>query len=251
VGCCPASYTPKALSNQSDVVAVSNPKQCVLGNGGDDVIAANISGQVVLGGAGNDTISVGNGNNFVVGGRGADTISLGTGDDTVVIFDLCEVQAGEVIDMGTGNDTLIAPVPLAQLSALGLQIANVDHVIVKSQSCRSECTTLPSCSGHGHCVDLGTPGQMGCECDEPYAGEHCETTRVDPQVQWTYHPPTPTDSLGIGATQASGQILTDRKDGVVRFSTSGELISVWTQADANFSFESRWLVLRGPPRQSI
>jgi hypothetical protein len=64
----------------------------------------------------------------------------GIGNDTVVIRNICEVQALEVLDGGLGNDTLITPVPVTQLQAKGVLLAGFENVIVStSEQHLSEC----------------------------------------------------------------------------------------------------------------
>ena len=220
--CCPSGYTPLVLSQNPDVVQAVQAKQCIVALGGDDTIAANSSASIVIGGSGRDTIQSANGTNYVVPGAGTDTVFTGTGDDTVAIFDLCEVTSGEKIDMGSGFDTLISPVPLAQLQAMGVSVLNVDRVLVQQNSCRSECGAVPSCSGHGTCIEGAAAGQTACDCQEPFAGPNCESTRIAATQNWV----VPTGSLGAfgrAGFDTSGGILSDARQTVVAVSATGQV----------------------------
>jgi hypothetical protein len=178
--CCPQGYDPVVLSSGPNTYQTGSGRKCVVGLAGTDTIAAQGGNHVVLGGADTDTFQAASGDNFVVPGPGVDIVALGTGNDTVFIFDLCELSWGDTVDMGTGTDTLIAPLPLAELQARGLNIANVDNVVVQQNSCRSECVEQPDCNGHGHCGEGGAPGEVKCVCDEGYSGEHCEILCAGP-----------------------------------------------------------------------
>jgi hypothetical protein len=178
--CCPAGYTPAVLTEGPDTYQTPVPKMCVVGRAGSDTIAANTANHVVLAGAGDDTFQAANGDNHVVPGPGVDNVATGVGNDTIYVFDVCEVSAGDKIDAGTGDDTLITPVPLSQLQALGYMVTNVEHVVVQSNTCRSECGAKPDCSGHGSCAEGASAGEVVCKCDPGHFGAKCETSVVDP-----------------------------------------------------------------------
>ena len=234
--CCPAGYSVLSLSEGSDVVQAVTTNQCILARGSADTIAAYGGQRVVFGGAGNDTIHAANGDNVVVPGPGIDTVALGTGNDTAIIFDLCEVESGDQIDFGSGQDTLITPVPLAQLQALGVTIAHVDTVIVQQNSCKSECVSAPSCSGHGTCVEGGQAGQVRCDCEEPFAGPNCETRRVDAVQRWSV-PSAASGPLGIGAFDAQGGILTDSLQAIVSVSPQGQATTLASGEARRFAID--------------
>src|SRR5262249_37071564 len=153
-------------SAEPDTFQTGTANQCIVGLSGSDTIAAQGGHSVVLGGPDGDVIQAANGDNFVVPGGGADNVATGTGNDTVAIYDVCEIESGETIDTGTGTDTLITPVPLAELQARGVNIANVENVVVQANSCKSECALpKPDCLGRGRCKEGATPGQMACDCE--------------------------------------------------------------------------------------
>jgi len=162
------------LTQGDDNFSTGASNQCILGLAGRDTIGAQGGNSIVIAGPNDDTIQAANGNNLVAPGQGSDTVMMGTGDDTLIIFDLCEMDKPKTVDLGTGNNTLIAPLPLADMQARGLNIANVQNVIVKSASCESACTTKPNCNGHGDCQDGSTPGQMNCICRDGFSGTSCE-----------------------------------------------------------------------------
>ncbi|HKP56660.1 MAG TPA: hypothetical protein VJV78_08070 [Polyangiales bacterium] len=111
----------------------------VYGGDGADVISVHNSA-TVFGNAGDDYIDGDIGTHVIYPGPGRDTVHAGVGDDTVVIRNVCEVVAGELLDGGLGNDTLITPVPVADLIARGAVLLGFQTVIVKSDEQHlSEC----------------------------------------------------------------------------------------------------------------
>ncbi len=171
--CCPAGFTAVVLSSADDTFQTAQQSQCIVGLEGRDTIAAQGGHSIVIGGPNDDTIQAANGNNYVVPGGGVDTVATGTGDDTVAIYDMCELVSGDTVDLGTGNNTLIAPLGLSDLQARGLNIANVQNILIQQNSCRSECSIKPDCSGHGQCQEGSTAGQMTCLCDSGFIGSDC------------------------------------------------------------------------------
>jgi Ca2+-binding RTX toxin-like protein len=151
---------------------------CIVGTSSINTIAAQGGSSIVIGGPQTDIIQAANGNNFVVPGAGVDVVSTGVGNDTVAIYDLCELQPGDTVDMGTGFNTLIAPLPLAQLKARGLNITNVSQVLVQQNSCKSACVTQPDCSGNGSCAEGAQTGQVMCKCLPGFSGTKCEIAPV-------------------------------------------------------------------------
>lgn len=206
--CCPAGTTVRTLSSNADTLNDATAKQCIVALAGSDTIFSSGTGSAVLAGDGDDTIMAGagafvrggagrdtingfsngtvyggygddvifsgNGNNFVYPGPGLDTVSLGTGNDTVAIYDLCELTAGEQLVGGTGNNTLITPVSLAQLQARGVSVVGFQNVLVRQNSCKSECVAGNECSGRGTCIEGSVTGQFNCDCPIGYSGARCE-----------------------------------------------------------------------------
>ncbi len=182
--CCPAAMATITLTSADDVYQNTTSNRCILALDGRDTIFSSAQGaaavlggtgddtmmvggggaQTVYGGAGNDTlnvwgdagsqifggggddvISAGNGNNICVPGPGMDNVTLGTGNDTVIIYDVCELTAGEMLDGGTGSNTLVTPVPLSTLASLGITVRNFGEVVVRAEPCKSECRTSATC----------------------------------------------------------------------------------------------------------
>lgn len=132
------------------------------GGDGADTINAGSHNDVVFGGAGNDWIQTLSGNDRVIGGFGSDWIDgqahadvivpgpgpdevhAGSGDDFVVIFDLCEVEPGEVLDGGPGHDTLVLPVELDQIMAAGATVVGFEEIAIDpTRRLLSECVDAP------------------------------------------------------------------------------------------------------------
>lgn len=139
----------------------------------------------IEGGAGDDMIFAYGGNDFIVGGAGLDKIEAGEGDDTIVIYDVCEIVSGEVIDGGSGNDTVITPVPEATLSAMGVNLVSIENYqIDATNSALSGCGIcgcqidgsddgMSCCNNTGQCNANEYGGW--CECDPGYFGVACES----------------------------------------------------------------------------
>jgi hypothetical protein len=197
--CCQVGSVVRRLTEGSDTLSSTAPDQCIVALGGRDTIYLQSPGasSLLLGGEddvamdgpgddliwggtgrdtihghggtnlffagwGDDTIMAANGDNTVVPGPGADTVACGTGNDSVHVFDVCEVSAGERIDGGSGFDTLYIPVPLAELSALGVTVTNFEKIVVRPEPCRSQCADPATCD---LCPDDPTkmePGACGC-----------------------------------------------------------------------------------------
>jgi Ca2+-binding RTX toxin-like protein len=239
--CCPAGTNPVVYGNESNVLHNVTNNLCLVTAGGSDVVFSSASGTTVLGGDGDDTITAGagakvragagrdtvngfssstvlggpgddtitaaNGTNFIYPGAGIDTVAGGTGDDTVVIYDLCEVSWGDRIDAGTGFDTLITPVPVAQLTARGVTIANFEKVVVQANSCKSECVDN-ACSSHGTCQEGSSTGQIKCACEVGRSGASCQ---IDGEP--TAYPESPGKPIqGYSFCQESGFALVDSGD---------------------------------------
>jgi hypothetical protein len=205
--CCPSGTTKVVLTQNSDTRTFTETNRCIVALGGHDTIQTTGTGTVLLGGdgddrlvgvansrvrggdgrdtinvsggavamgnAGDDIISAANGDNFIYPGAGADVVAGGTGNDTLVVYDVCEISFGENWDGGTGTNTLITPVPLAQLQAMGVTVANFQNIVVQQNSCRSDCSSKPSCNGHGTCAEGGAPGQTQCQCEAGFLPPDC------------------------------------------------------------------------------
>ena len=72
------------------------------------------------------------GSDFVHPAGGVDTVHTGGGNDTVVVYDLCELSSGEVLDGGSGSDTLVIPVSLAQVQLRGVSVIGFENVVVQA-----------------------------------------------------------------------------------------------------------------------
>lgn len=93
----------------------------VLGGAGDDVLT---------GGPGADLLDGGKGDDLLAGGPGRDTVKGGPGDDLVLVYDPCELEAGEILDGGPGDDTLQIPVELEQVLERGVVVKGFETVTV-------------------------------------------------------------------------------------------------------------------------
>lgn len=166
----------------------------IAGGNGNDAIYGGDHDDRIYGNAGDDVIAGDGGNDFIVPGPGADSVAGGAGDDMVVVYDVCELESGEVLSGDGGNDTLVIPVSLAQVQAMGVVVSGFETITEQpSDSCSSECGVAPFCSGRGECVrpgtpvapagdpiETGTPIARGCQCEPGFAGATCEG--VDPEV---------------------------------------------------------------------
>lgn len=123
----------------SDIINMPIGQGFIYGGDGNDVIEQTLGG-VIYGGPGNDSIIGLFGDHFINGGPGFDFIEAGPGDDTVVIYDVCELEPFEVIDGSFGFDTLITPVPLATLASMGVIVIGFDNIVVDASNQHlSEC----------------------------------------------------------------------------------------------------------------
>src|SRR5262245_50071266 len=164
--------------------AVGGPgNDLIFGETGDDTAAGGRGSDILLGGPNNDVLLGGHdpdlllgdgGADWIVPGPGADVAFGGEGADTVVVYDLCEIEHGEHLDGDRGVDTLILPVPVPAAKAAGIHFSDFEHIVVEPGSCSSECVPQPDCSGHGSCAEGSQPGEVRCECEPGWAGDHCE-----------------------------------------------------------------------------
>jgi len=112
----------------------------VYGGAGNDMLT-DLGPGTVQGGTGGDTIVGAFGSHHIVPGPGVDWVEAGPGNDTILIYSLCEVGAGEIIDGSFGNDTLVSPVPLSELSSRGVIVLGIENVVVDPNlSYLSECS---------------------------------------------------------------------------------------------------------------
>ena len=116
------------------------------GTGGNDII--DIIGvrpyNQARGGRGNDFINGSLKNDLIMPGSGFDDVNAEAGDDTVVFFDVCEIERGGKVNGGRGNDTLILPVPAAIAQELGLEIVDFETIVVDTRrTAEADCTPDP------------------------------------------------------------------------------------------------------------
>jgi Ca2+-binding RTX toxin-like protein len=117
------------------------------GGDGNDSLSGLVFGADLRGGPGNDTVVqlidgtfwgndgddvVGGllGSNTVYPGAGRDAITAGLGNDKIVIYDACELVAGEILDGGLGNDTLVSPLTAAELQQRGVLVLGVENFVL-------------------------------------------------------------------------------------------------------------------------
>jgi hypothetical protein len=111
----------------------------IYGGPGNDLLEVASSG-TVYGNAGDDNIQGSSGNQVIYPGAGRDAVNAGLGNDTVVIYDVCELQPFEVLDGSFGTDTLITPVPVSQLVSAGVIVLGFENIVVASDKrYLSEC----------------------------------------------------------------------------------------------------------------
>jgi Ca2+-binding RTX toxin-like protein len=164
------------LLGSGDDVAMDGPgDDFIWGGAGSDTINGYGGTNLLFGGFGSDTILAANGKNVVVPGPDADVVALGVGDDTVHIFDVCEVAAGERIDGGSGHDVLFTPVPVEELVELGVQVANFEEFVVRREPCRSQCAAPESC-------DDGCPENPDPDLEDADAPDATELHHYDWQA---------------------------------------------------------------------
>lgn len=156
----------------------------LVGASGDDILEGENGSDRLFGGAGDDVIkadaplSLWFGDDYIMPGPGKDLVLAGGGDDTVVLYDLCEVEAGEELYGGLGTDTLVSPVSLAVLEAAGVSVHGFEQFSIEQNSCASDCIAKPDCNGRGVCAEGPSSGQVICNCEERYAGDDCSECGV-------------------------------------------------------------------------
>jgi hypothetical protein len=97
---------------------------------GPDKVHADEGADVVFAGEGDDEVFAGEGNDRVHPGGGEDFVDAGPGDDYVVIYDGCELAAGEALVGGTGHDMLITPLTVEELGLLGVFVDEFESIVV-------------------------------------------------------------------------------------------------------------------------
>jgi hypothetical protein len=103
------------------------------GSGAQTVSVQYCSGSALYGGAQVDKLTGSStGADIVHPGGGADQVNTGGGNDTVLVYDVCELVSGEVLNGGPGADTLILPISLAAAQARGVSISNFETVVVQT-----------------------------------------------------------------------------------------------------------------------
>lgn len=167
------------LAGFGDDTVMGGPQSdSFLGGPGNDTLYGYEGQNALFGGPGDDTIFAGNGGNRVVPGPGRDVVTTGTGNDIVSIFDVCEIESGESLSGGSGEDTLVSPVPLEELTALGVVVSGFEHVRVERNSCRSECVERPACGLGEVCAEGAEPGQVVCRPEDSSSGSEHHTLAV-------------------------------------------------------------------------
>ena len=78
----------------------------LFGGAGADALYGGGNDDILYGGAGNDKLYGEPGHDFLIGGPGADQVYGGSGGDTLLVYDLCELASGEILDGGTDTDLL-------------------------------------------------------------------------------------------------------------------------------------------------
>jgi hypothetical protein len=102
-------------------------------------------------------------------------VDAGADDDFVVVYSVCELENGEILDGGLGQDTLITPVDEQALAALGVNVSGFEVIDV-----RPELTSLSDCSCFNGTLTTITDDEVTCTCDEGWTGPTC--TSCDDEV---------------------------------------------------------------------
>lgn len=140
-----------------DVMTSTGDNNVMVGGDGNDTMGLVGEGHKMYGGPGHDAMDLigsgevhgGTGNDFLIGhagdqvfvpGPGLDLVEAGKGDDHVHIYDVCELEALEVLDGGFGTDTLYTPVSVVELNTRGVVVLGFENIVVTSnQQHLSEC----------------------------------------------------------------------------------------------------------------
>ncbi|HWB80852.1 MAG TPA: zinc-dependent metalloprotease family protein [Nannocystaceae bacterium] len=136
-------------SGQNDEVFAGDGIDSVYGGSGNDLISGGVGADTLRGEAGNDTVYGGRDADYLYGGdnddvlfpgMGADRVYGEAGNDSVRLRDVCEIASGEILDGGAGTDTLTTPVPVSELTQMGVTVTGFETVVVDpSRVCEAEC----------------------------------------------------------------------------------------------------------------
>lgn len=100
------------------------------GAAGNDVLDAGLGNDVIFAGEGADVIQGRDGNDRIHPGTDEDFVDAGPGDDYVVVYDACELAAGESLVGGPGHDVLITPATPERMAKLGVFIDEFEEIVV-------------------------------------------------------------------------------------------------------------------------
>jgi len=168
-----------------DVIDGGDDPDWISGGPGGDTLEGGFGDDYIEGNAGGDLIEGGTGGDTIIGGPGRDEVYGQIGNDTVVIYDVCELEAGEILDGGfAGYDTLVTPIEVADLEAVGVIVDGFEQIEVAADPWASQCTAcgchnvdhqIVCCSGVGTCTedDDGGTGNLRCECSSGWVGNDC------------------------------------------------------------------------------
>jgi hypothetical protein len=167
----------------TDTLNTGGGADLLRGGPGNDVLNAGGGADDLRGNGGDDTLNGQGGNDTLVGGPGKDIVNAGSGDDTVIVYDVCELVAGEVYNGEGGNDTLQIPVTLAEVQALGAVFTGFENVVFELDPEASQCGLCGCVIENGDlscCNDRGTCSIEGdeqdfivCACDPGFGGSDC------------------------------------------------------------------------------
>jgi hypothetical protein len=173
----------------TDTLNTGGGTDILRGGPGNDVLNAGGGADDLRGNSGDDTLNGQGGNDTLVGGPGKDIVNAGSGDDLVIVYDVCELVAGEVYNGEGGNDTLQIPVTLAEAQSLGAVFTGFENVVVDetlaplSECGRCDCEAVGNavacCNGHGSCDLAASPAE--CTCDVGFAGPNCGISCAGPE----------------------------------------------------------------------
>lgn len=185
--CCPLGQNPVVGTDDGEKLKGGSNDDCLhglagsddlkghhgadtlFGGGNDDKLQGGHDADAIFGGLGPDDLLGQAGDDILVGGPGVDTLNGGPGDDVFVIYDTCEIEAGESIQGSSGADTLISPLSLEDLEALGVSVQSVETIEVDTSiGFQSDCYC-----GHGQVEEINDVG-VTCACDPGWMGLKCD-----------------------------------------------------------------------------
>jgi len=128
----PRSCDSTIVAQSGDDFVYCANDETVYGGEGQDNLSCTYYGDnnVLYGGYGSDFIYSGGGDDVIYPGPGVDYVNAGIGDDVVIVYHVCELDSGKLLNGGIGNDTLYIPVSKVEAQALGVTILGFESIIL-------------------------------------------------------------------------------------------------------------------------